>query len=369
MSKPVLAPTNDEMATYYASLGDGHLNGKIAANRLQIIDLRHVPDEPPPQDVIAGVIPADFPSSIFGAGGQLKSYLLTHMMMCVVAGQPFLGRKVVQSPVLFVDYELDAKTTAHRARQIARGMGLTGIPAGFGYVNASRSLLKLTDQLLVEIEQTGFGWLGIDSMGLAIAGDTQKEDGVIAAMGALRALEIASTVVDHQAKVQPGQDYAGKEAFGSVYKGNLVRASWQLYAPKDQGQDKSIRDLVMRQAKWSFGPEGANIGIRATFAGDTLRFEEIDPATSTSLTVMASTKDRLIQAVNDDPGSAAEALADLTGIALGTTRNVLRELKADGRLVYVQPSGEHKPGTWQPMFYSEPIPGRASGRESGGNRV
>jgi hypothetical protein len=322
---------------------------------LEYVDLSTVANTPPAPDIIAGIIPADFPSSIYGAGGQLKSYLAVYAMLCVVSGQPFLGRPADRSPVIFVDYELDAKTTARRARQIAKGMGLPGIPSGLVYVNASRPLLSLVEQLYIDIEQGGVGWVVIDSLGLAIAGDNQAEAGVIAVMGALRGLDVATTVVDHQAKAQQGQDYSSKEAFGSVYKSNLVRGSWQLYAPKDQGPDRSIRDLAMRQAKWSFGPDAATIGIRATFADDSVKFEEIDLSTSASLTVMASTKDRLIQAVNDDPGSTAETLADVTGMAISTVRNALTELRAGGRLNYI-PNGQRKPGKWYSIFHESSIP-------------
>jgi hypothetical protein len=190
------------------------------ADPLPTIDLCDVPDTAPLPDVITGVIPARFPSSIYGAGGQLKSYLAVYMMLCVVPGLPFLGRPVVQSPVIFVDYELDAETTARRARQIARGMGLFGVPSGFRYANASRSLLTLQDELYLAIEQHGAGWVGIDSLGLAIVGDTQKEEGVITAMAALRGLGVATLVIDHQARVQPGQDYADKPQFGSVCSGS-----------------------------------------------------------------------------------------------------------------------------------------------------
>lgn len=326
------------------------LKARAASPLLHIVDLCAVADKPPPQDIIAGIIPANFPSSIYGAGGQLKSYLLVHMVLCVVSGQSFLGRPVRKSPVIFVDYELDEDTTAQRARRIARGMGLSELPSGFHYVSAGHSLLTIRDELAIAIEQMGVGWVVIDSLGLAIAGNTQAEEGVIAVMGALRGLGVATTAIDHQGHVQMGQEYSQKEQFGSSYKGHLVRARWQVERAGARSLDTSVVDLILRQKKYAFGPEDTTgVGVRFTFDGDTVRVGPLDAAAAPSLATLLPDREKILQAVRDDPGETTKALAEITGKDQHVVETRLSELRRDGLVLREGFANPSKPGRWYPV--------------------
>ncbi len=313
---------------------------------LEVVALADVPEVPQSPDVIAGMVPDRFPASWYGLGGNLKSLLGLLAGICVVAGIPFLGRGVSQGAVVFVDWELDADVTARRARQLAHGLGLADVPDALFYVNAHGPLSRLVDDLRALVVERSIRLVVIDSLGLAICGDSQSEQSVIPAMLALRELGVAVLVLDHQARVQPGQEYAAKEAFGSVYKTNLSRSVWQLERA-EPGSDPAVVDLVLRHRKSNFAPLGADLGVRVIFGAEAVFVEAIDAASSPSLVDKLPVRDRVLAAVVSEPGSTAEELADLMGLVLGTVKNGLTQLQARGR-VYRVSTSRREAAKWFP---------------------
>ncbi len=79
----------------------------------------------------------------------------------------------------------------------------------------------------------------VDSYGVALHGDAEHARDVIGFhqeyLEPLRALGIAVLVIDHQSRLQAGQSYQQKGAFGSVYKGNLARSVIQVEATERRG--------------------------------------------------------------------------------------------------------------------------------------
>ena len=74
----------------------------------------------------------------------------------------------------------------------------------------------------------------VDSYGMALRGDAEAARDVIGFyqeyLEPLRALGVAVLVIDHQSRLQAGQSYQQKGAFGSVYKANLARSVIQVEA-------------------------------------------------------------------------------------------------------------------------------------------
>ena len=316
------------------------------ATRPLAIRLADVEDLPPRTDVIEGMVPAGHPTSIHGAGAHLKSLVAMRQSLCVAAGVAFLGCRVTQGAVLYVDYELDEETAARRARLLAHGMGLEAVPAGLLYLNAHRPLLELLDDLRVLIAQHSVVMVVIDSLGVAICGDNQSEEGVIPAMLGLRNLGVACLVIDHQSRLLTGQEYAQKEQFGSVYKGNLSRCVWQVERA-EPGLDPSVVALVMRHRKASFGPLRSDLGVRVTFADGSIAMDAVDAASEPSLAGKLPARDRVMRAVTSEPGNTADGLADLTGVPLNTVKNSLTQLR-DQRLVKAATTSKREPATWYP---------------------
>lgn len=315
---------------------------------LNVIRLVDVPDTPPPPDVIADFAPARFPTSLYGAGGSAKSILALLAAISVAGDVPFLGRAVTPGPVLYLDWELDDDVTARRGRQLVRGLGLARVPEHLYYLNPLKPILAFVDELAATIEQRQVSLVVIDSLGLAICGDTQSEQGVIPAMLALRALGVASLVIDHQGHVQAGEDYAAKHQFGSVYKANLSRSQWQVDTA-EPGLDRSIVELVLRQKKASFGQRQPDLGVSVSFAGPggPIRVEQLDVGTTPALRAKGPARDRILAAVREEPGIASETLAELLSLPLKTTQNALTGLAAHGQVRLVAAS-RREPAAWYP---------------------
>ena len=60
---------------------------------------------------VADLVPADATTSLYADGGSGKSLLAVHLASHVALGQPWLGLEVGQSPVLYVDAELEVVDT------------------------------------------------------------------------------------------------------------------------------------------------------------------------------------------------------------------------------------------------------------------
>src|SRR5687768_5354857 len=80
-----------------------------------------------------GLVPDAAVTLLYGDGDSGKFMVALFLGASAYAGLPVLGREVRRGPVLYLDAELDAGRVAERARSVARGLGLDGIPADLHY--------------------------------------------------------------------------------------------------------------------------------------------------------------------------------------------------------------------------------------------
>ena len=170
-------------------------------------------------------------------------------------------------------------------------------------------------------------FLIVDSLGPASGGNPSASELVIPTMQALRDLHRASLVIDHQSKMQQGQEYSAKTPYGSAYKGNLARSVWQI--ERGESRDNTL-DILMSHRKTNFGPLMDAIGVRVTFDGPVVRFERGDPGAIASLAQKLPAKAR-VEAELRKGGGTPEELVDATGLKEGTVRNALTTLKKEGK--------------------------------------
>src|SRR5215212_6868507 len=143
-------------------------------------------------------------------------------------------------------------------------------------------------------------------------------------------------MIDHQSRLQTGQSYQSKSAFGSVYKTNLARSVIQIEAT-DRGEDTLT--VRLRQKKHNFGPLVEPFGVKLSFSEDTVHLEAVELAEEQSL----NSTQRVKLALEDGPAYPQE-ISDTTGLALKTVKNVLTPLRKQG---IVKPTGEKEMGTEQ----------------------
>lgn len=265
-------------------------------------------DPKPKPWVIEGLIPDGFPSTIYGAGGIGKSFLSVYLgIEACRGGQSFMGHAFPEDPLntLIIDYELDADIQTKRARTIARGQNLAGIPENLHYYAPAKSATRALLEFRGLIKRHGIRFVIIDSWGGSGVDGGNPED-TTAFLTELRNLGIATLMLDHQSKTQTGESYDNKTAYGSVYKFNMCRSVFQL---SKIGESKNPMTLRLRHKKSNFGPEVDDLVFDVHFQGDRVLFTESSSQTP---------EDR-------DLGLIAEAIAELEASGARVNQKALAE--------------------------------------------
>ena len=303
-----------------------YTNGEVELQPVALVSL----EEPSERaQIVQGFIPQGCPALLYGDGGQGKSLLALAVATCVATGKPFLNLSVRQTKVLYLDWELDQEEQTRRAYKVARGLGFNRIPEGLLYLRMEESVSDLLESIRRIISQHNIGLVVIDSLGPACGGDPEQAKFIIPLMNDFRKLNTTLLVIDHQAKLQEGQNYSRKTPFGSAYKFNLARSVLQLQRV-DTSKDRTRS--VLRHTKSNLGPLQEPVPIQLIFEPGKIRVELADP-TDLAFTVKLKAGEKIERSLKDTgPGTAAE-LSNRTGFAEGTVTNALTELKNEGTVI------------------------------------
>ncbi len=279
--------------------------------------------------VVQGLIPQGCPTLLYGDGGQGKSFVALTIATCVCAERPFLNLQVQQSPVLYIDWELDAEEMTRRAYRVARGLGLPRPPEGLWYIRAEHSVSDSLKAVARIIQEQKIGVAVLDSVGPACGGDPEQARFVIPLMNDLRKLNTTLLIIDHQAKLQQGQDYAHKTPFGSAYKFNLARSVIQVQ--RVDGEPGRMR-MILRHTKSNLGPLQDSLPAQLLFEPGSVRLEPAD-ATDPAFAPALRTEDRVESSLREEGAATVKALAERTGFQEGTIGNAITKLKKQGRVL------------------------------------
>jgi DNA-binding transcriptional ArsR family regulator len=290
--------------------------------------------------VVEGLVPARFPTTIYGDGGSAKSIIALSMAQAIARGADNWCERAIerQRACLFVDFELDEEEQSRRALQIARGDGLDDSPEGVFYLcAAAHSTERILNTALAACTEHGIELVIIDSVGIALTGDPSSASDVVGFFRDLdrfRAAGVAVVLVDHQAKKAVGEGYQNKTAYGSVYKGNLSRSQIQVEA---KGRENGTLRVVLRQNKANFAAPANPFAVRIGFTEEMITLgRDILDETELREERALRADDRVLLTLSDGPATAEE-IAEKADIALGTVRNVLTKLDRGG---LVEPTGE-----------------------------
>ncbi|MEI2617708.1 MAG: AAA family ATPase [Thermomicrobiales bacterium] len=278
---------------------------------------------------VADLVPADATTSLYADGGSGKSLLAVHLASHVALGQPWLGLEVGQSPVLYVDAELDVAEFGRRAYRVARGIGLERPPAGLHYLRVEGSLID--DAQIDRVEQalaiTGAGLMVIDSLMAATAGaDLERSHDTVSLFTLLRRWGTV-LAIDHVPKLQAGGNFGQSTQFGSVFKRNLSRSALQLIQADAGG-------LWLRQTKHNFGPKAAPVGIGMEFGAGVVSIERmaIGDDRLSGITDHLPALERVARELGQHPaGITPDELATGLELSSKTVRNYLTTLRQQKR--------------------------------------
>jgi hypothetical protein len=282
----------------------------------------------------------------YGAGGVAKSFAVLAAGIAVAGGaEKWLGLSVLDHGyVLYLDFELDAEEQHRRVRDLCAGMGVE-IPKKLAYFSA---LGMTTEQAFKKarafVKKYQAKAVIIDSMGLAMAGDMDRAKDVIAFhrqfTDPLRALGTTPFVVDHEGKLQAGENRKEKGPTGSAFKSWTTRSVLQFIL-EEYDEANSALDIRVRQHKTNFKPTKP-FGVRFTFGEKEVSIETIDlPDTELIDEAYVPVKERIVAALKSGEATIRE-LATLTGAETGTIRNKLSELKNEERVIDAGYRGREK---------------------------
>jgi hypothetical protein len=294
----------------------------------------------PRRYLLKDLILAAYVTLLYGDGGVAKSLLALALAVAVAGGSgKWLGREVECCPVLYVDFELDVQEQARRVHQLCRGQGVDTPPENLLYMSALGHPAgeAFTAALEACIEHS-VGLMVVDSLGPALQGDAEAARDVIGffqkSIEPFRTEGIAILIIDHQSRLQAGQSYQSKGAFGSVFKTNLARSVIQAQATERGEGTLSVR---LRQKKHNFGPLAEPFGVKLSFTEQAVSLEVVElDALELAEEATLNATDRVKLALENGPAYPWE-IAEHTGLALKTVKNVLTGLR---KQEVVEPTGE-----------------------------
>jgi hypothetical protein len=187
-------------------------------------------------------------------------------------------------------------------------------------------------------KEHGVGLMVVDSLGPALQGDAEAARDVIGffqkSIEPFRAEGIAVLIIDHQSRLQAGQSYQSKGAFGSVFKTNLARSVIQAQATERGEGTLTVR---LRQKKHNFGPLAEPFGVKLSFSEEAVSLEAVElDASELAEEATLNATDRVKLALESGPSYPWE-IAEATGLAVKTVKNVLSGLR---KQKVVEPTGE-----------------------------
>jgi hypothetical protein len=301
----------------------------------------------PRRYLLKDLVLAAYVTLLYGDGGVAKSLLALALAVAVSGGsEDWLGRKVENCPVLYVDFELDAGEQARRVHQLCRGQGLDTPPENLLYMSALGHTAKDAFAAALEAcKEHGVGLMVVDSLGPALQGDAEAARDVIGffqkSIEPFRAEDIAVLIIDHQSRLQAGQSYQSKGAFGSVFKTNLARSVIQAQATERGEGTLTVR---LRQKKHNFGSLAEPFGVKLSFTEEAVGLEpiELDSSELAEEATLNAT-DRVKLSLESGPAYPWE-IAEHTGLAVKTVKNALTGLKKQGT---IEATGETEKRTEQ----------------------
>jgi hypothetical protein len=301
----------------------------------------------PRRYLLKDLVLAAYVTLLYGDGGVAKS-LLALALAVAIAGdsKKWLGREVESFPVLFMDFELDTEEQARRVYQLCRGQGLDTPPENLLYMSAlGHPAREAFTAALEACKEHAVGLMVVDSLGPALQGDAEAARDVIGffqkSIEPFRVEGIAILIIDHQSRLQAGQSYQSKGAFGSVFKTNLARSVIQAQATERGEGTLTVR---LRQKKHNFGPLAEPFGVKLSFTEQAVSLEAIElDASELAEEATLNATDRVKLALENGPAYPWE-IAEHTGLAVKTVKNVLTGLRKKG---VVEPTGEVESRTEQ----------------------
>lgn len=286
---------------------------------------------------LAPLLPEDQPTIVYGEGGTGKSTLACVAAVAVETGVSVIDGWVPrQAPILYLDWEAGKASVNRRIRGVAMGAHIPRI-VQVHYLDCRRrgALYSFAEDIARMVDQEGFGLVVVDSVGMASGTSSEGTDANESAIRLFSAFGYLGTTVlaiDHVSKSESDAPNRPARPYGSIYKTNLARATFELRRQKTaDGSSVLLLNNTKANDADTLPPQSLKVihGDDGSISYE--RLEHVPQELSGSLTQADRIASYLVEGHH-----SAEELAEFTGLAENTVRAVLSRHKSRfGRL----PSG------------------------------
>lgn len=239
-----------------------------------IVRVGRMEDEPNAGHLVEWLMPRGKTTILYAAGGTGKSYLACLIAVAVQMGVDVLGWRVHRTNVLYLDWETDAYEIDRRVKRVAKGLGLDDVT--IDYRACAGPLDEMAESMSGYVTDHQIGLVIVDSVGMASGGSREgpAEESALRFFGALRHLGATVLAIDHVTGEDVKSGRPVDKPYGSIYKVNLARSTWELKGtPADPGEDSH---MALFHRKTNVGGTLPPLGIRVTHTDDSVAFVRED---------------------------------------------------------------------------------------------
>jgi hypothetical protein len=274
------------------------------------------------------------PAMIFGPGGVGKSLLGLTCGLSVACGREIIPgiAPAVKGPVLYCDWETTAEVINDRIQAIAFGHGFKA--EGMYYRRCVRPLADDAEELSAFCAEKGVVLIIIDSAAYAMGAQGEYGDAnesVLRLHEALRLIGVTSLIIDHVNKTDQRAKPGSATPYGSAYKTNAVRISWEVRkAPSVNGLA-----INLYHAKSNDTALLAPIGLALDWGHDAITFrqssviEEEEPEMSGDSRVKAA----ILELLEGGEMELNKIVSTLSSIPEKTVRGTIYRMVAERTIV------------------------------------
>ena len=281
------------------------------------------------------MLPKDRATIIFGPGGSMKSYFAAVLALTVASGEEVLPGWKTDRPgkVLVLDWEADRQEWNERLLMIAEGADIDIAEAAtrLRYRSCVVSFPDQVEELTKYVKDEGIALVIVDSVGMASPGareGTDSNEGTLQLFRALRLLRVTALLVDHVSKDGAGKESGAKDPYGSIFKTNLARQTWEVRRDDPEGEGQTDVDVVLVNRKVNNGPRRDPLGVRLSFSEDRVTFsrtdlDQVSEALSSAIPAGIQIEQYLLRNGTSSKGDIGEGLPGVTDANLTKTLNRL----------------------------------------------
>ena len=229
---------------------------------------------------------------IFGDGDNGKSLLALWWGLQVASNH---------GPVLYLDYETDANTTAERLFWLLDGAGLP-MPDNFAYLEGIEPLARCLPVVKQHVHELKPVLIIVDSASMA-SGKPQEDEAVLSYFAAFRSLGAAGLTITHVSK--NGRE---TEPYGSVYWRNMSRLALRIDGEREE--DGILVSFTDTKSNNNSKVPPRALRFKWNEAGDEVRVTADNPLQVEAVANRRALKDLLGDALNQ-PKTVAELCREL----------------------------------------------------------